>query len=258
MSAPVIGHALRGRGPRHLLALHGWFGDHRSFDPLLPHFSEDDWSLALMDQRGYGLSGDRAGPYDVATIAADALALADHLGWDSFAVAGHSMGGKAALRVAAEAPGRVEALVGIAPVWAGAAPFDADALALFRSAARDNGAREMIIRHSTSDRLSDALYADLVRDSERTASIEAFAAYFESWALDDFTALADGLPVPAQVIVGRFDQAITAELVDATWRRHLPSCDLLVLENAGHYPMQEDPSALAAAMIGFLSAGTSR
>ena len=252
MSGPVIGHALHGRGARHILFLHGWFGDHKSFDPALPSFDEDGWSLALMDQRGYGLSGDRAGPFDIATVAADALALADHLEWERFSVVGHSMGGKAGLRLAALAPDRVEALVGIAPVWAGAAPFDPEALGLFRAAATDARAREQIIRHSTSGRLSDEQYAELVEASLSTADADAFAAYFESWALDNFADEVCGLPTAVRVLVGAFDQAITTDLVNATWRASLPNCSCTTLRDAGHYPMQESPTALAEALVRFL------
>lgn len=254
MSGSVIGHALHGHGPRRVLFLHGWFGDHKSFDPILPGFEEDVWSLALMDQRGYGLSGDRTGPFDIATIAEDALALADHLGWDNFSVVGHSMGGKAGLRLALLAPDRIAALVGIAPVWAGAAPFDADSLGLFRAAATDAGARDIIIRHSTSGRLDDGLYGELVETSQSTASVEAFAAYFESWALDNFADQVRGLSTPVQVLVGAFDQAITADLVDATWRDALCNFSCHVLADAGHYPMQENPAALGEALNKFLEA----
>ncbi|WP_306430820.1 alpha/beta fold hydrolase [Streptomyces sp. 2R] len=47
-------------------------------------------------------------------MAEDALALADGLGWESFSLVGHSMGGKAAQQVLAQAPRRVRKLVGLA------------------------------------------------------------------------------------------------------------------------------------------------
>ena len=44
--------------------------------------------------RGYGLSKEMEGPFDIATVAEDAADLVDHLNWDTFAVIGHSMGGR--------------------------------------------------------------------------------------------------------------------------------------------------------------------
>ncbi len=58
--------------------------------------------------------------------AADAIALADELGWDRFSVIGHSMGAKIAHQVLLQAPDRVRALIGLNPVPATAVPMDAD------------------------------------------------------------------------------------------------------------------------------------
>lgn len=68
-------------------------------------------------------------PYHLADMAADVLALADHLGVDRFAVAGFSMGGMIAQQVAVIAPSRVTALLSLCsaggtPVATGAAESD--------------------------------------------------------------------------------------------------------------------------------------
>src|SRR5579863_3578299 len=76
-SVPMtIGHVVYGRGPVHAVVIHGWF----------------------YDCRGYGASREMGGPFDMDTVAADALSLASHLQWERFSLVGHSMGGKAALR----------------------------------------------------------------------------------------------------------------------------------------------------------------
>lgn len=249
----MIGHVIHGRGPRRVIALHGWFGDHRIYDPMLSGFDEDEYSFALLDQRGYGLSRDQGGPANVDAVARDAASLADDLGWTRFFVIGHSMGGKVALRLAANCPDRIEAVVAITPVWAAAAPFDTDTLALFRAAAANPDAREGIIRHSTSGRLPDAWYARLVRDSFATATQEAFAGYFESWALDDFAVEARALTLPVLTIVGAHDQAITTQVIEATWLDGLAAARMQVITEAGHYPMQETPLTLAGLVTDFLA-----
>jgi len=121
----TIGHVVHGRGPVRAVVIHGWFYDWHVFEPMLPALDPAVFSLAFMDCRGYGSSRAMTGAFDIDTIAADALELASHLGWERFAVVGHSMGGKAALRVAANAPHRVTRILALTPVWAGAAPFDA-------------------------------------------------------------------------------------------------------------------------------------
>jgi len=66
--------------------------------------------VAIQDQRGLGKSSVPKGPYNMAQYAQDALALADHLGWETFAVCGMSFGGMVAQELAVTAPQRVERL----------------------------------------------------------------------------------------------------------------------------------------------------
>jgi 3-oxoadipate enol-lactonase len=62
------------------------------------------------DQRGLGRTEIPPGPYTMADYAADALALADHVGWATFALVGVSFGGMVAQEVAVTAPERIERL----------------------------------------------------------------------------------------------------------------------------------------------------
>ncbi len=62
------------------------------------------------DQRGLGRTEVPPGPYTMADYAADALALADHVGWATFAMVGVSFGGMVAQEVAVTAPERIERL----------------------------------------------------------------------------------------------------------------------------------------------------
>lgn len=84
--------------------------------PLLGGFRRH-FDLAVHDQRGLGqtgLCGDPPTPtherWEMADYASDALALADHLGWETFALAGISFGGMVAQEVAVTAPHRVTRL----------------------------------------------------------------------------------------------------------------------------------------------------
>jgi pimeloyl-ACP methyl ester carboxylesterase len=78
------------------------------------------------------------------------------LGWDRFSVVGHSMGGSATQRVLADAPDRVERLIGISPVPAGGVPFDEQGWALFSGAAANPANRAAIIDLILAEFLSPA------------------------------------------------------------------------------------------------------
>ncbi|TQE99840.1 MAG: alpha/beta hydrolase [Spiribacter salinus] len=93
-----------------VLALHGWLDNVASFDllaPLLP-----DIHLVAIDLPGHGHSQHRpAGcAYHLVDYVADAIAAADALGWDRFALLGHSLGGAVATFVAGAFPNRIRHL----------------------------------------------------------------------------------------------------------------------------------------------------
>lgn len=245
-------HSLHGRGPLRVMALHGWFADRTAFDSLLPALDPEAFTVALPDYRGYGEARSSGGPYDVGTIAADVIELADALGWDRFTVVGHSMGGKVALRIAADAPDRVERIVGITPVWAGAAPFDPETLAFFRMAADSRDTRQAIINLTTGGRLPAVWTRSMADKSMQISDRDAFAGYFESWGHDDFAEAARDVRQEVLVVAGGHDRGVPEELLRATWIAGLPGARLVVMPEAGHYPIDECPLILGATIADFI------
>ena len=145
MSTAPNTHHVVGTGPHHVLVLHGWFGDSHAFAPIESALTRSDFTYAFMDYRGYGGMRDVHGAFTMDEIAADALALADHLGFAQFSVVGHSMGGMAVQRMLSLAPDRVRKLVALTPVPASGVAFDAAGWALFSGAADNPHNRFAII-----------------------------------------------------------------------------------------------------------------
>jgi pimeloyl-ACP methyl ester carboxylesterase len=252
----VIGHYIHGHGPQHVVVLHGWFGDWRVFKPLLPALDETRFTVAFMDNRGYGLSKEMSGPYDIPTVARDAADLASHLKWDTFSVAGHSMGGKAALRVALDQKSRVQRVLAITPVWASKVPFDDETLSMFRAAANESKVREAIIHNTAGGREPEVWARNMAARSRDVSLPQAFAAYFESWANSDFSLCLQDVSAVTKVIVGAYDTSITPDLVAATWMTQLTNVSMEVLPQAGHYPMLQTPLALASVFDRFFDSHT--
>jgi pimeloyl-ACP methyl ester carboxylesterase len=245
-------HYQLGDGPIRVIALHGWFGDHRAFAAIWPYLDQGRFSYAFMDCRGYGGSKSRHGEYSMDEIARDTLELADALGWQQFALVGHSMGGKAIQRVLVEAPDRVQKLVALNPVPASGVPFDEQGWALFSDAVDDPDSRRAIIDLSTGNKLTHVWLAQMVATSLSVSTREAFAAYLEAWANGDFHEQVAGNPVPVQVIVGAHDPALTVDVMQSTWLQWYPNAVLEVLSDAGHNPMDETPIALVSTVERFL------
>ncbi|GGT16984.1 alpha/beta fold hydrolase [Streptomyces purpureus] len=253
MAGQVLPHDVHGSGPERVLVIHNWFGDRSSFDPVREHLNGDDFSYAFLDCRGYGEAIDTDGDFTMEEVAADALAVADHLGWETFSVVGHSMGGKAAQLMLLDAPARVRSIIGVSPVSAAGFPLDEATWELFAGAADNPGNRRAIIDNTTGGRHGDAWLDVMVKRSLERSSAAAFRAYLDSWSRTDFHARVDGNPVPVLLVAGAHDPALGAEAMAATWLRWYPNARLEVLDDAGHYAPEEAPRELAAAVEGFLT-----
>ncbi len=106
-----------------VLALHGWLDNSASFErlaPLLP-----DLHLVALDLAGHGRSQHRheSVVHHFIDWAPEIVAVADALGWQTFALMGHSMGAGISTLVAGAFPDRVCRLV----LLEGAGPLAAEA-----------------------------------------------------------------------------------------------------------------------------------
>lgn len=240
-----------GHGPHSVIVLHGWFGDAHSFHECEPWLSHDTFSYVFMDYRGYGGMRDAAGAHTIDEIADDAIALADALDLSTFSLVGHSMGGMAIEKIAGKVPQRVRKLIPVAPVPCGGIPFDADRRALFERAATSLDDRKTIIARSTGNRLPSSWIDWKAQYSAAHSTPQAFADYFRAWADTDFS---DALHADARVkvLIGEHDPAFNAELMQRTYGQRYAHASVEVIRNAGHYPMNETPLALVAAIESFL------
>ncbi|MGI5242252.1 alpha/beta fold hydrolase [Dactylosporangium sp. CA-139066] len=118
-----INYVSGGSGPAVIL-LHGYPQTLTQWAKLAPLLA-DDFTVVCADLRGYG---DSSKPRDAAdhstysfrAMAADQVALMDHLGHDRFHVAGHDRGGRVAHRLTLDRPDRVASLsvLDIVPTYA--------------------------------------------------------------------------------------------------------------------------------------------
>ena len=232
-----------GEGPVKVIALNGWFGSAEAGWGGYPDLIDGSkYSVAFFDYRGYGARKDSDGPFTAEAASEDTLALADQLGWDTFTLIGHSMGGVFIQRVYADAPDRVNAMIGIAPVHSTPFPWDDDSWALFDGAAQQDGNRFGIIDFTTGNRNTATWVNKMVAASVENSTREAFGSILTAWGKADF---ASEVPasgqVPVTLLVGEHDPALSADFVNGTWLKTYPDAVVEVIPNAGHYPMFEAP-----------------
>lgn len=202
------------------------------------------------DLRGHGLSEVTPGPYTIAGMAADVLALMDALGVQQAHVAGLSIGGLIAQAVAHAAPGRVASLI-LCDTALAILPAQGwiDRAALVRAQGMAPLADPVMARWVTPDFLQNPAAFGLRTMLLRTAP-EGYAAAAEAIGAADFTGATSALRVPALVLVGEHDEATPPALAQALADAlHAP---LITLPGAAHIPTVQVPDLVSDAIRKFL------
>jgi pimeloyl-ACP methyl ester carboxylesterase len=244
-----------GHGPIHVIALHGWFGDHCAFSPMFDLISPERFTYAFVDIRGYGRSRDIAGEFTIREVAADTIALADQLGWDAFHVIGHSMGGKAAQKTAIDGGARVKSVIAITPVPAPAMPIDDAGLGFFSGVCDNDETALALIGESTGQRLTKTWMTRLLANARVTSRPEAFRSYMHSFIRDDLSAGSATVTAPVLALAGEHDNGVRKEVIAEVFPQLFSNAPVTVevLANSGHYPMEEVPIYLATRIEQFLA-----
>lgn len=101
---------------RTAILLHGRNFPASYWQPVIVALSRAGYRVVVPDQLGFGKSSKPVGPVSFDRMAADTVALLDALGLARVDVVAHSMGGMLAIRLARNAPDRVNSLVLEAPL----------------------------------------------------------------------------------------------------------------------------------------------
>jgi 3-oxoadipate enol-lactonase len=208
--------------------------------------------IVRYDLRGHGLSDGPPGPCRIEDHVADLLAVMDHHGLASAAVAGLSIGGQVALGLAAAVPARVSRLVlcdtahriGPVSMWearmktVAEAGVEAIASAVlerwFPAAWRQAHPREL------------ALWRNMLVRTPREGYVASCAALRDA----DLGEAARSLAVPVLCVCGSEDLATPPALVGEL-AALIPGARLELLHGSGHLPCIDNAPALAALVGAF-------
>lgn len=250
-----------GEGPP-LLLVNGYAATAADWDPSFLAALARSHRVICPDNRGLGRSelGDLAGePLTIDSMATDMEALLDALEVERLPVAGWSMGGMIAQRLALRAPPRVEALVLLATDPGGGATVAGDAEAWARLTDTSGTPREQASR-LISLLFPPAVAAGIDRDfgdlvaaaraELSPAALRAQEAAMDEWhRVDQPTPDEDAPPVLAAC--GSEDAVIPPANAD-TLATRWPSCRVERFAGCGHALMAQEPERLAALICSFL------
>jgi pimeloyl-ACP methyl ester carboxylesterase len=244
----------RGAGPA-LLLIAGIPAVASDWAPLAEPMSAERRVIAY-DNRGSGGSTVTPGPYSTAGLAADAVALLDHLGIERASVFGMSLGGMIAQEVALGWPDRVERLV-LGCTHAGIRHAERQPRETARAFAVETDDWSERIRllapHAFAVGVDpaalEAFIAKKSRDVQDPAGYRAQIA--AALGHDSF----EGLPAircPTLILTGDDDRVIPGASSRVLHER-IPRSDLHVIGGAGHLFFVERPEETQRVLSGFLS-----
>lgn len=106
----TLNYRLDGHGPRPLVCIHGVGSSLEAWAEVVQAL-KDDFTVLTFDLRGHGQSSRTPGRYEIDHLVGEALALAEHVSFGRFDLAGFSLGGLIAQRLVLTHPERVRRLV---------------------------------------------------------------------------------------------------------------------------------------------------
>ncbi|MBX3285825.1 MAG: alpha/beta hydrolase [Actinobacteria bacterium] len=253
-----------GSGGRPLLLVHGFTGAKEDFGDWIDAFAAEGWWVVAPDLRGHGDSHKPAdeSAYSLALYAQEVEALVDELGWDRFALLGHSMGGMIAQVLAIDRPERIARLVLMDTHHGPLEGLDPEVVAIGMDVLRAQGLPALLelldamaAERAPADERVRATRPGYVEWNERklrTSSPAMYAAMATELVNrpDRLPDLAE-VPVPTRVVVGEQDKLFVAAA--RAMADTIPGADLVVIPDAAHSPQFENPDAWWAAVSSFLA-----
>jgi proline iminopeptidase len=231
----------------------------------------DRFTLVFYDHRANGRSTGDAESMTWENLTADADALRQYLGFDTWAVLGHSFGGQVALEYALRYPASISKLL-LFDTCAEAWWYQVNAPAILRKRGygdatvkaarrffngdlRPNEMRPLAMKFMRAyfyrlglRDLPHAVRAGLRIKMRPEATVFAFAKLLKGWTVMDRLS---EIQVPALVLGGRFDFLFPPEHL-AILADRLPNARLEIIERAGHNAHEERPAEVVGITRPFL------
>jgi pimeloyl-ACP methyl ester carboxylesterase len=258
-----------GSGPT-LIILHGLYGSSDNWISIARKI-DDRFYVILPDLRNHGLSP-HSPIHDYDSMSLDVKELADITGLPHFFLAGHSMGGKVAMRFAMRWPEMLDGLL-VADI----SPFSQSdrvnkdikmhkeiintMLSADLSSFFSRKDAEMFFASLKSERLTGLILKNLRRDKENrfewkinlqalADNIEKIMESVEPGKNDE--SCVTGFPVYF-LKASRSDYLKVEDIIPI--RRFFPAAQLITVPNAGHWIHSDNPDSVISAFLKFLEAG---
>jgi 3-oxoadipate enol-lactonase len=252
----ALNYRIAGQGARTLVLVHGVGSYAEAWDGVVGRLASD-FRILSFDLRGHGASSRVKGRYEIDDFVDDVLALANEVEFEQFDLAGFSLGGLIAQKLALAFPERVRRLVLLATV-AGRTPEERERVAA-RLAALQAGEPGAHYDASLSRWLTEGFqqrHPDLVAMLRARNAANDPACYAAAYRVLAETDLGDALPAiacPTLIATGEDDLGSNPRMARFMHQR-IAGSRLEILAGLRHSLLMEAPDQVATLMRGFLLA----
>ena len=225
-----------------------------------------EYCVVSMDLPGFGLTGpfvNKTTEYTSANYASFVIEVLDKLNLDKVILAGNSLGGKIAWRMAALYPERVSKLILVNAVGYPATPksipigFRLASYPALKPILRNILPRNVVKKSILSVYADDSKVDDALVDRYYDLSLRAGNRSALSDRLREFDNVEDQaqikqLALPTLIMWGAKDDLIPVENAEL-FHRDIANSQLQIFDNLGHVPHEEDPVTSVAVVKAFLA-----
>jgi 3-oxoadipate enol-lactonase len=242
-----------------LVCIQGLAMDVSGWRPQIPVFARHH-QVTVFDNRDVGRSFYASEPYDIPTLAADALALADRLDLRRFHLLGSSMGGAIAQELALRHPERLLSLtLGVSYAGTGRLGRERARLALAEAQRQSDAERAaalmvLTLSEQSFEELGDQLHAmgQMVLSYPHRQRREGYLRQFQASATHEARARLPSLRLPVHVIGAEQDAFVPV------WKSHelaglIPESRLSIIPGAAHAVNLERSAEYNALVLEFLA-----
>jgi pimeloyl-ACP methyl ester carboxylesterase len=241
-----------------LVIVMGLSGDLLAWARQIPEFAQS-YQVIAVENRDVGRSSYADGPYEIADMADDTLAVVDEVGVGDFHLLGVSMGGAISQQIALKAPDRVRTLT-LGVTWGGSGRYMQERSRLlgdqYRRMSHEEQVEFLMLQGLSEEFYENADTVDwlkqMIMSNPNPQDTEGFVRQLDACGRHDVRDRLGELTMPVHVIGAGHDGMVppwkSTELADL-----IPGSKLTMLDGAPHLVNIEDAETFNATVLAFLA-----
>jgi len=236
----MLGTKIIGNGDTKIIFLHELMGDSRNYEAIFPFLDKENFTYIFTDLRGYGLSKEIKGEYNLEEASNDVKNLITKLKLDEVILVAHSMSTMIAQRVALIEK-KIKKLILTTPISAsGIKVPEIQKKSLIRKMTENKRAIEQIVR-SSSRRYNQSWAKYRIDMGYSSSLVEARVSYMNMYLNTSDNENDINEEIEVNIILGKHDSAVFAKKETEKNFSKYKNVNIIECQEAGHYPMIECP-----------------